>query len=174
MSDIINLVNPEHNSFFVFDQLTPPATPQRYHKYFSQKIKSISVNRDPRDLFIFAKIKDVPYIAHDSVDNFIVWYAANNQPAFRVPHEDVLYLRYEDLIYEYDATVNTIKQFLGIEGTPTKEFFNPSISAVNTQLFSKYPEFSNDIAQITEKLKSYLYDFDVHRPIEVDQNAEIF
>lgn len=171
---IINLAYSGNAPFIVFDQLTPPANPQRYHKYFTHRVKTISVSRDPRDLYLFSVLKDIPFIAHDSVDDFILWYRANNQAALKQPDDNVLYLRYEDMIYEYESTVEVVKRFLGIDGEPTKLSFDPAVSAINTKLFLRYPQYSEAIMIISEKLQDYLYDFDTHKPVEVKQGVNIF
>ncbi len=127
--------------------------------------KAIVVDRDPRDLYVLFK-KVIPnkscFVPVDSVESFIAYFKALH---FYYPREsnNVLVIKFEDLIYEFDNTIALLESFLGLERTSfdySKTKFNPFISLENTQLFNKYPDLKNDIATIEQQLSEWLYDFD--------------
>lgn len=133
-------------------------------KYFDNP-KAIISDRDPRDTYVFAKeflLSKGRQIPTDSVENFIIYYKnMRKQLSTYVNHEDIIYLRFEDLIYRYDNSIEKIKKFLNVETHYRKrEIFDPNLSINNTQVYKRYPKYKEDIDKIEKELPEYLYDFE--------------
>lgn len=136
-----------------------PANNPEYSMSFYSNPKAIIVDRDPRDTYLLMKLHTVArWAPMDDVNKFIIYY--KQLRLRRSSADNVLYLNFEDLIYNYSSTVSKIEEFCGISNnTNVKKFFDPSISIANTQLFLKYPEFKDDFQIIEKELEQYLYDF---------------
>lgn len=147
----------------IVDQMFPPDQPELFMKYVDGA-KCIVVRRDPRDTYLLAKcgIKymSVP-LPIENVDDFIVFYRKIVENTKVENNASLLSIRFEDLIYKYDETINKIEEFLHIsEHSNVKGRFNPAVSINNTQLFKKYIEYGKDIEKIEKALAGSLYNFD--------------
>ena len=150
----------------VLDQLVLPFNLFRFEKYFKEDAFVFVVERDPRDVFISNKYywskQDgvVPYPT--DVYKFCEYYKSMREMEKTVNNTQVCRIRFEDLIYRYEETVNEIFERLGWDQTRhvrKKEAFNPERSIYNTQLFLKNEKYRNECAIIKDELKEFLYDF---------------
>lgn len=137
--------------------------PERSMKYFEDS-KAIIVDRDPRDVYLFAKnvaLGSATFIPTDSVKDFIEYYRLCRITEQPKNPDRVLYMSFEDMIYDYENTVERIDAFIGLEHKePQKKYFNPDASVNNTQLFLRYPQYADDIKLIENELSEYLYPFE--------------
>ena len=137
---------------------------------FYEDSYAVVVDRDPRDMYIFAKkvlLSKGRFMPTDTVENFIEYYRLlRSGDSYRFENERVLRLRFEDMVYNYDATTKRIDDFLHVVNTNKKSIFVPEMSAANTNLIRKFPEFAADIAKIEQALPEYLFDFDKYEPID--------
>jgi hypothetical protein len=151
------------NEIVVIDQLTPPNNIDRYLRYIDN-CKVFLVDRDPRDLYVLNKYvwksKVVPTV---SVEIFCDWFLNVRQDQTNVlnkGYENIIFIQFEDLVYDYQNTISKITSFLGIEykNHSKYRFFDPKISINNTNLFTEYaPKI--DITYIENRLKEYIYSF---------------
>lgn len=144
----------------VINMLLPPQQPTKFQKYFSSKVKSIIVARDPRDLYIHIKVHQWQVAPYEDVETFIKWYKANLLPEANECNPDILRINFEDMIYDFDSCTEKICSFIGIghrQGIETS--FDPHVSVVNTKLFERYTEYAKDIVRIEQDLSEYLYDY---------------
>ena len=77
-------------------------------------------------------------------------------------NENVKYIQFEDLIYKYDYTVNSIEKWLNLKSTnhkETKKYFDPQESKKNTKTWLKYTNEKKNIKYIEKQLRNYLYDY---------------
>lgn len=163
---LLDTARKKDTSILVVNQLLPPQNPHRYEKYFSSPVKSIVVTRDPRDLYIHVKRPKWQVVPYQNVKSFVAWYKENMKKDSIYHDESSLRLYFEDMIYEFEATGDHIKDFLGVENDLIENSsFNPQISVANTQLFKRFPEFDDDIRIIEKELADYLYDFDNHKEV---------
>lgn len=165
MQFLLDSMDPEGDTeMLCFDQLVPAYNFNRYSKYFPN-LRIIVVDRDPRDLYILNKLFwGEGWIPSDDIDIFISWYKLlRNQIKKDIAEsDDVLYVNFEDTIYHYDAMVNRIEQFIGLESNDhikPKSFFNPEISIKNTRLWDRFNEYNQDVEQIENKLLPYCYKY---------------
>ena len=144
------------------DQAFTGANPAKSFPYFRDP-RAIVVDRDPRDVYIFAKTKALSvdrFMPTDTVENYIKYYRLirDGQPYLQEDPRIIL-VRFESLIYEYEEATQKINDFLGVTNEKRKTVFVPEMSAANTNLITKYPEFKDDIRKIEEELPEYLFDF---------------
>lgn len=146
----------------VLDQLIPSSDINSYLNYFDD-IKVIVVDRDPRDLYIlnreFWKEGWIP----EDIDTYIEYFKIirEHQNYEEENKEKILRIKFEDLIYFYDDTLNDIIKFLGLDERDhilKKKYFDPQISIKNTNLRNKYSKYSAEIKKIEEKLKKFCYE----------------
>ena len=86
----------------------------------------------------------------------------------------VLRVKFEDLIYKYDDTLNIIINHLGFnkeDHINRKSRFNPELSIKNTQLCNNII-YKDEIKIIEKELKEYLYDFPYSLENEVKNTVE--
>lgn len=125
---------------------------------------AVVVDRDPRDLYVFGKTKlmgKMHFFPIDNVEDFIVYYRClrKDQPYLQ-DNPRILRLRFEDMVYEYDKTTTVLREFLHLPENPhPKSVFDPSLSIANTQVFKRFPQFTEDVKKIEEALPEYLFDF---------------
>lgn len=164
IKNIIDAFQCDNSKKLVLNQPFEANAPRNSMKYFSDA-KAIIVDKDPRDLYVLAKkviLNNARFIPTDTVFDFIKYYKLCRTK--RVDEDiDILYVKFEDMIYEYDKTKEKINTFLGINGTGAKKrHFDPMISINNTQLYLKYTDLDNDIRIIEKELMDYLYPYNMY------------
>ncbi len=175
VSDFLSLLGCNSSECLVLDQAFTGNNPQKSFKYFDNPY-AIVVDRDPRDQYIFAKkfLKSRGrYIPTNDVDDFIAYYRClrDNQP-YLCDDKRILRIQFEEMVYEYDAAADKIDKFLSIKNDRRKTVFVPEISAANTNLVLKFPEFKRDVQKIEKALPEYLFHFENYK--QVSCNHEMF
>lgn len=112
--------------------------------------KKIMVTRDIRAVYVHAKQKDIKWIAHENVEEFIKW-----EKRMYLNHdfddESYLSLHFEDLVSDYENQVQRIETYIGLapeHHIHKRQIFNPSISSRNIfswQLDTKYQKDCEEI-----------------------------
>ena len=177
-STVIHSKNKFNKEFVLLDQLVPPSNIKRYSRYV-ENLKVIVVDRDPRDIYLLEKELWKGTIAPtNNVEIFCDWYKWTRELYYSDDRcMNCLNLKFEDLIYKYEETLNKIERFFGLKPEnhkKKKEFFNPNISIKNTQLWKIYHGYEKDIEYIEKKLASYCYNFPSERIISRTQKDKIF
>lgn len=159
------IINSDHddNDYIVFDQLVPASNANKYIKYF-YNIKIIIIDRDPRDLYLLNRIYwKEKWIPSDNVSMFIDWYLG-----LRVNQDysenEILRVKFEDFIYNYDSTIEEICDFTGVNislHTSKYKFFDPNVSIKNTNLKKQHNKYNSEILEIENKLSEYCYCFEI-------------
>ena len=153
--------NKNYNHVMV-DQLVPSTNISRYFNYID-KLKVIVVDRDPRDIFLLNKLKwrGTPVLCDtDNVGVFIDWYSSIRHNSFKGDNSDVMRINFEDLIYNYETSLEKIVSFCSLnEKFHNQKFkiFDPKKSIVNTKLWKRPHNFHNEISEIERKLTKYCY-----------------
>lgn len=133
-----------------------PIKGMRYYK----DSRAIIVTKDPRDLYVLLIKLKVKWVPLDNVNDYVLYYKKLYET--RYDRKDILYVAFEDLIYNYQSTVDRIEQFCSIrkeQHIHPKQHFIPNVSIQNTQIYLQYPEYSDAIAFIEKELHDYLFDF---------------
>lgn len=173
MKNLLGVLNADHKEHIIVDQLVPTSNIKRYIRYFDS-IRVVLVERDPRDLYILSnEIWNNRVIPGYSVNSFCTWYRWTRELYNESLNLDsVLFIYFEDLIYDYEKTVRRLEDFFEIEAACHKnknQFFNPQKSMGNTRLWAVYDKYRDDIKEIEQCLPEYLYkykDTDIHRPVK--------
>lgn len=153
--------NNDYNHIMV-DQLVPATNISRYFNYID-RLKVIVVDRDPRDIFLLNKLKwkGTPVLCDtDDVNVFIDWYSSIRYNSFKGDNSNVMRINFEDLIYNYEMTLEKIIDFCMLNKNLHKQkfkIFNPKKSMSNTKLWKLPHKFQNEISEIENKLKQYCY-----------------
>lgn len=160
INKVIDSLNKDNKENIIIDQLLLPYNLEALDKYFNNT-KLIIVERDPRDVFILNKNSHslVPFPT-DALE-FTKIYKNIRNLAGKEENCNILRIKFEDLIYDYEKTLNVIYKFLGIDSSmhlAKKTKFIPEKSIDNTQLFRNYKN-QNEIKIIEEELGEYLYNF---------------
>jgi len=180
VNNVLLFLGMEEGKTVILDQAFSGNNPQASFCFFDNPL-AIIIDRDPRDLYIFANevlvkkkfFKYTMFMPTKSVDDFILYYKLirKNQP-YLEKNNSILRLHFEDLIYNYDNTSKLINSFCGLNADDRyRKQFDPNMSIANTQLFKKFPKYQKAIDKITDELKDYLYDFP---NIDIDVNKEMF
>lgn len=152
----------------VLDQPFEGNAPQNSFPFFDNP-KAIVVDRDPRDLFLVSKYAvrakgEARFMPRTEVKKFVEYYKQLRIHQKRVDSENIIFIRFEDLIYNYEDTVQRIATFLhlGTHSMP-KKYFKPEISISNTQLHNKYTECKDEVEYIEKELSEYLFPYENYK-----------
>ena len=143
-----------------------PYDPQSLFPLFSS-VRSIIVDRDPRDIFVTGatyssgfndRVQTYSVVsgAHD-VDLFVRKFELLRSNTNVAPHPGVLRVRFEELVWDYEASVDRIANFLEVD--PSDHIrkglhFDPVKSRANVGVWKTYPD-QRQIARIRERLAEY-------------------
>lgn len=139
----------------ILDQAVSVNNTQVIHRYF-KKCKMIIVDRDPRDTFV-NELNTGCYLGDDynSVDGGLHYVL--QQRALRnsmILDDDILYIKFEDLIINYEETKCKIANFLGVplpKHILPKKYLKPEESIRNIGLWKKNYEKCKNVIDIIEK-----------------------
>lgn len=150
-------------SFIVLDQAISPNNTQVIHRYF-EKAKMIIVDRDPRDMYVddiqWGENLDRHYQTKEAALKYVKRARALRQNI--VLDNDILFIRFEDLVVDYEETISKVLSFLGIDRSShinKYKFFKPEKSIKNIGIWRNYYDSCKDaIDTISELLPDLLYD----------------
>lgn len=161
---LCRLLNPKNHPFLVLDQFVATSNIMRYLKYVKD-IRVIVVDRDPRDLFVQQR-RYGDHVLPAEAEPFARVFRDHREMIGEIPEDaPVLRLQFEDLIFNYDEEMKKIVEFVGEDWShhvAPKKYFNPAVSANNTQMWKKFPEYAEACETIARMLPEFLYDFENH------------
>lgn len=178
-SNILKSLGLDLSKKIVLDQPFAGNNPEPCLKYYDDA-KAIVVDRDPRDMYLIAKhffSKTSYQIPCDNVQQYIEYYKQQHKYIKNFNSHSVLYLRFEDLVYDYENTVKKIEDFCGLEKhNKPRTCFVPEKSMVNTRLFERIDKYQEDIEAISIELSDFLFDFNSFSCLfdSVDSTQKIF
>ena len=156
----------------VVNQAFEACDPVKSFKYFDNP-RAILVDRDPRDHYLFTKIFLQPRglgnsVPCNNIDDYIRYYKLlRSYPEGLHSRNDVMFINFEELIYDYENAVKRVADFCEVsEHIHKSEYFKPTHSRSNSQLFKKYTDFKEDIEKIERELSEYLFHFEDYPDIE--------
>ena len=173
ISEILNVMGRKNNQLTVLDQPFEGCNPVKSFKYFENP-KAIVVDRDPRDIYLYVKKFLRPrgregfQVPCDNVELFIEYVKISHKtPADNKNRDDLMFINFESLIYDYEKTIKIVSDFAGVSHHKHKgKYFIPARSRNNTQLFRKYSGFGDDIKKIENELTEYLFPFDSYPDVK--------
>lgn len=162
----------EKKDVMVYDQLICPQHTNLMEHFFSDDFRAIAVERDPRDIFSLSKYfwSKPPYSITGAplptdIDDFCKYWKENMNYDRSV--KNLLVLKFEDLVYNYDETAEKIMEFVGLNKKNhinPFQYFNPEYSIKNTQSFRMNENTEKEAEKISESLGEYIY----HFPYEIE------
>ena len=156
----MNIINSiESNEFLVLDQFISDAGCDfdLYKRYLGEH-KQIAVYRDPRDVYTTGVNLHLNWMPQSCAD-FVKFYEYHVKKYVSSYSEDYLLIRFENLVLNYDETVQRVIDFLGLTKTNhmmSHKFFNPNVSIKNIGLYKSYPN-QEAIKYIEKELAEYCY-----------------
>lgn len=176
VQSVLRIIRDESELPLITDHLFPPIHPEEYFKYAGEYAKCVIVWRDPRDTYILAKAVyggKIP-VPCDSVESFCWYYKRKIEETRQTDSDNVMTLRFEDFIYNYEKARKRLEDFLQIaKHSRQKIFFKPEKSIANTRLYQRYTEYEKDINYIQSTLKESLFPFEAYSQ-KNDGKAAIF
>lgn len=160
LDELCAAMNCSNKEYVFLDQPYSPSNLGRYQRYI-RDIKTIVVDRDPRDVYIFQKLIKEHTLPSDVYD-FCMVYRDSRIKTSMAPEGTCMYVKFEDMIYHYDEYVTKVVEFVGItedHHIHKKKYFDPSISQKNTRLWKKYPEYDEEVKIIEHELSEFLYPY---------------
>ncbi len=147
----------------LLDMLFSATNPNMGNEFFDD-VKTLVIDRDPRCMYLNVVNSRAKFMPYYNVYDFIKYYKMLKENERK--YDNVLYVNYDKLIYEYETTATQIIDFLSFRNRPKNElkFFNPNISVKYTYPMNIGIE-KNAIKIIEKELNEYLYDFPVYKTI---------
>lgn len=167
LRQILRYIKDSESNILLIDQFLPPTNIKRYSRYIppEEKLKVFVVDRDPRDLYVTCK-----YFLHSNaipcknVKEFCDWYKWTRGQGEKEKNDNiVMHINFEDLIYDYEKTRNSLITFCELEGKTCSlkgQIFKPELSINNTQVWKRYDQSQEEVDEIKMVLSDYCYDFD--------------
>lgn len=167
LSEIFRAFSFQDNKIVLIDMLFSASNPKLGTEFFDG-VKTIIVDRDPRDNYIGArnaKATDA-FMPTTDVESFVKYYKLLREKSEF--DSDALYIRYEDMIYDYYNTTYKIMEYIGIKYRPQNEFkyFDPDISVRYTNFKKRLSCEAKTFEYIEQQLPEYLYEFKDYIPIK--------
>lgn len=104
----------------------------RRNMLYIQNLKTIIVVRDPRDIYAWAILRDIEWIAHNSVEDFINWYKIQYANVSSLKKSsDCIVIDYESLILDYENVIRQVEEYLSLRSemhVNKKHYFDPTFS----------------------------------------------
>lgn len=166
VDDYIAMISNNTEKDLVLDQILLPHNLFRMKNYFTDS-KSIVFDRDPRDLYVLSKyvwpkIAGSAQLFPITPEEFVDFYRGLKSAEKVENDSNVMRLHFEELVYHYDETVESIERFLGIDSKrhiSGKTRFVPEKSIKNTQNFLIDKAWESEVKYIEEHLPSMIYHF---------------
>lgn len=166
VSKYMDMFKEEGKSNTVFDRLLLCHNAYRLPHYFDENFRLIIVERDIRDVYCFNKYLwpeiNAGSMYPTNVDVFIDYWKRLNMYERKINDDRVLKIHFEDLIYNYEETVDKIEKHCNLskdDHDKLCEYFMPEKSIKNTQVFKIRSAWQDEIFKIEKELSKYCYDF---------------
>ena len=153
----------EDNEYVLLDQLVHPNNLSRYMRYVNN-LKVVIVDRDPRDIYIEQMRFKEHTLPTNPYEFCEVYRNSRKMITTDYDHANVLFVRFEDMIYKYDEYTQKVMQFVGVtkeQHMNPRTKFNPAVSIKNTKLWEKFSDYSDAVSVIEKELNEYLYDYEL-------------
>lgn len=131
-------------------------------EFFDNNYKVFIVDKDPRDIFVAMINTELPYLEYNkTVEGFIKNFKENrkyHQHNMNVLKDKAMYIRCEDVIFNYDEWTKKIMNFANFKEENhihKMKYFNPEISKQYVGAYKNYKD-QNAIKKIENELSDYI------------------
>jgi hypothetical protein len=174
LTELFNSIKCEHDEVMVTQNALEPFNPIQGLNFFENG-KSIIVQRDPRDIYASLFIRNNAFIpvyetnymwdfkinmlGANDIDQFCHRQSVYFSQTKLIESPQVLKLRYEEIVLDYQNTLKKIYNFLEIDESihiKKGDFFNPQLSSKNIGLWKRMPD-QTIISKIQSTLNPYCY-----------------
>lgn len=157
-------VNENRSTHIVLDQAVSVNNPDVIHRYF-KKAKLIVVDRDPRDMYCddvnWGDNMDDHYQTKEAAERYVI--RAKAMRTRIKQNADILYVRFEDLIVNYESTKKRIIDYLNLreeDHVNKRKFLKPEVSVKNIGIWKDfYQNCKEAIDFLYESFPELCYDF---------------
>lgn len=141
-------------------------SPQNYENELKclGNAKIIIVDRDPRDIYtdlcVGGNLIGADCALTHDANKYVVWHQGHRRNCVKKNNENVLFIKFEDLILRYEDTVKVIEDFVGItdsDHVQKKQIFVPENSMKNIGIWKGYMN-DDEIAVFDRCLSEYYYE----------------
>lgn len=146
--------------YLVMDNMASITNPKKdvLSGYFGNT-KILASCRDPRDIYTAARnLPGNDWVPKDP-KVFVKWYENYWNKFQYKKNKNVLLIRFEDFVFNYDKTSKKITKFLGLSESThlnKRKYFNPEVSKNNIGIYKNYADQSA-IKYIEKNLNKLLY-----------------
>ncbi len=173
--ELLEKMGCDYRKNIVLDQAFTGCDPAKSFPFFDDPY-AIVVDRDPRDLYIFARevlLSRGRFMPTESVKEYVKYYKMlrENMP-YKTPNDRILVISFESMVYDYENTTEKLNAFLGLKNNNRRTVFVPEVSVANTNLIRKFPEYMDDVKYIEDMLGDYLFPFEKYK--DMDNKGEMF
>lgn len=164
-TSILNEMGADFDKKIVLDQPFEGNNPAQSFRFFEDPI-AIVVDRDPRDLYLASSYQwpDGTFMPRRDPEAFVEYFERQREEQSKLNEMDrVLFVRLEEMIFNYSSTIEKIMSFLKLSEEEHKfpmKFFNPNYSIQGTQLYKKIKGHEKEIEYISNRLKEYIFPFE--------------
>jgi Sulfotransferase domain len=164
--------NDDSKNLNVYDHLIWPQQANLVDDYFGDDFKLIIVNRDARDLYNLNKnywykppLNTNSPVFPTTPEAFVDYWKRVKmlEPRLEDINSDkVMYLQFEDLIYNYDETLEKLMSFLNLtkeDHVDQLKHFNPKRSIKNTQTYRINNDWNQEASIVSRTIPQFTYQF---------------
>lgn len=175
ITSYMNLFAEEGKKNTIFDRLILCHNAYRVPHYFDDSFRLIVLNRDIRDVFVLNKYLwpeiNAGTMYPTDVHVFIDYWRRLKSREKKIDDSRILEVNFEDLIYNYEDTVNIIKEHCNLSGEKWNQykFFDPRKSIKNTQVYKIRDIWQDEIALIERELSEFIYNFPYKNDTSVNE-----
>lgn len=166
VSSYMNLFKDDFHRNVIFDRLILCHNLYRIPNYFDDNVRVIVVHRDVRDIYFLNKYlwpqMHCGRMYPTDLNKFIDYWKHMNQSIIDIQDKRILHVQFEDLIYNFNRTVEIIEKHCNLrksEHVELYKYFEPERSINNTQVFKGHSEWEEEIRILEHELSEYLYSF---------------
>lgn len=163
LEDLFTVLNKKKASFLVFDHILGDGEmDKKKNDEYIRGVKTIIVYRDPRDIYTFAVKKNLSWIAHNNVDDFIIWFKIMTR-RFNLQDKTQLVVQFEKLVTEYDKETVRIFNYVGLDIKKHNlekkyRYFNPNYSIKNVGIWKSSNLPKSDFEKISRSLSAFCFE----------------
>ena len=176
--NLLKAAGADFKKMIVMDQPFEGNAPWQSFPFYDNP-KAIVIDRDPRALYLAASYqwpKDGTFMPRRDPEAFVQYFKQQRKYQKELnDHKNVLFLRLEDMIFDYDKSAKKIMDFVGLkkEHHKTKfKYFKPDLSIKGTQLYKKMPGHEKELEYIEKELSDFYFPFEDYKKAE--KNNELF